>query len=42
MYEKPAKLKVSVETQTLKCGVRPPAPYKGSLDLYTLTYDDYY
>ena len=41
MYEKPAKLKVSVETQTLECGVRPPALSKSSLDFYTLTYDDY-
>ena len=40
MYEKTAKLKVSVETQTLECGVRPPAPTKGSIDYYTLTYKD--
>ena len=41
IYEKPSKQSVSVETQTLECGVRPPALSKSSIDFYTLTYDDY-
>ena len=40
IYERPSKQSVSVETQTLECGVRPPAPTKGSIDYYTLTYED--
>ena len=40
IYEKPSKQSVSVETQTLECGVRPPAPTKGSIDYYTFTYED--